>query len=137
MRYPTREYQSDSSSLPLGRSADWIPTACAPGWLHKPGAHSGCYRTKKKDQTVSLDNGLSISVVGRPLNGVDHQHFDRTPTTFKLQTETSDGGTRIASSREEGCTRWVRGHLEERRILRIVAPLELFAYSSLTVSKHE
>ena len=29
----TREYQSDSSSLPLGRSADRVPTACAPGWL--------------------------------------------------------------------------------------------------------
>src|SRR5262245_39425888 len=33
MRYSTREYQCDSSSLPLGRSADWSPPACTPGWL--------------------------------------------------------------------------------------------------------
>ena len=30
---PTREYQSDSSSLPLGRSDDWVQTRTAPGWL--------------------------------------------------------------------------------------------------------
>lgn len=34
----TREYQSDSSSLLLGRSAGWIPTTPAPGWLDEPGA---------------------------------------------------------------------------------------------------
>jgi hypothetical protein len=34
----TREYQSESSSLPLGRSDDWIQTTPAPGWLDKPGA---------------------------------------------------------------------------------------------------
>ena len=38
MRYPTREYQSDSSSLSLGRSDDWVSTTPAPGWLDKPGA---------------------------------------------------------------------------------------------------
>jgi len=30
MRYPTREYQNDSSSLSLSRSDDWIRTTPAP-----------------------------------------------------------------------------------------------------------
>lgn len=47
MRYPTREYQSDSSSLSLGRSDDWVPTTPAPGWLDKPGAGLRCERTLK------------------------------------------------------------------------------------------
>src|SRR5688572_22338016 len=85
MRYPTREYQSDSSSLPLGRSADWSPTACTPGWLDKPGVHLECYRTKNTNEL--LDTGLSISVLGRALRRVHDQHLDRRPRRLQLEPE--------------------------------------------------
>ena len=38
MRYPTREYQSDSSSLPLGRSDDCVQTTPRTRIAYKPGA---------------------------------------------------------------------------------------------------
>src|SRR5687767_4900427 len=85
MRYPTREYQSDSSSLPLGRSADWSPTACTPGWLDKPGVHLECYRTKNTNEL--LDTGLSISVLCRSLDAIDGQHVHRPPRLFQPEAE--------------------------------------------------
>src|SRR5687767_13047687 len=104
MRYPTREYQSDSSSLPLGRSADWSPTACTPGWLDKPGVHLECYRTKNTNEL--LDTGLSISVLRWFLRAIDHQDIHWTPGTFQpepelfLEGRKHGGRTTVADARE-------------------------------------
>ena len=87
MRYSTREYQSDSSSLPLGRSADWIPTSCTPGWRDTPGVHSECYRRTTTRTTKSLDTGLSISVLRRALDGVDDEYIDGAALRVELQSE--------------------------------------------------
>jgi hypothetical protein len=60
MRYPTREYQSDSSSL---SSADQLTASAAraPGWLGRPGARSMCERPKTPEGSCPVDRGLSIS----------------------------------------------------------------------------
>ena len=54
MRYPTREYQSDSSSLLLSRSDDPVSTARAPGWPDRPGARFSRERAKSTEDSGSL-----------------------------------------------------------------------------------
>lgn len=66
MRYPTREYQTDSSSLPLGRSADCVRTSRAPGWFtSRARAEEGCRNTNQKPSLDSRSFHISTPMIGR------------------------------------------------------------------------
>jgi hypothetical protein len=93
---------------------------------YKPGVHSECYRT-----TVYLDTGLSISILRRPFDAVNHENVNWAAFTSELQSQLrlncceERGGIRIGGRKEAVSSLFLRSLLRSPRQLDIVPPDDL------------